>query len=201
MAGGRSDMGEDVAARNFSREDRQRYREKLRSCLDVFARMLSESKFDFERPLTGLEIEFNLIDGEQNPAMRNAEVLNAIANDDFQTELGQFNIEINVKPRSLVGNSAEQLEKELRASLNDAESRARSAGAHIVMIGMLPTLTPDHLTGKSLSANPRYQLINEQIFAARGEDLSITIDGVERLATHADTIAPEAACTSVQFHL
>ena len=44
-------------------------------------------------------------------------------------------------------------------------------------------------------------LINEQIFAARGEDLYIAIDGVERLSTHADTIAPEAACTSVQFHL
>ena len=44
------------------------------------------------------------------------------------------------------------------------------------------------------------QLLNEQIFAARGEDLEITIAGVERLATHADTIAPEAACTSVQLH-
>ena len=69
------------------------------------------------------------------------------------------------------------------------------------MIGMLPTLTPEHLTGESLSANPRYKLINEQIFAARGEDLYIAIEGVERLSTHADTIAPEAACTSVQFHL
>jgi len=63
--------------------------------------MLSESKFDFERPMTGLEIEFNLVDAQENPAMRNADVLGAIANDDFQTELGQFNIEINIPPRSL----------------------------------------------------------------------------------------------------
>ncbi len=96
-------MGEDVARLTFTREDRQRYREKLRRGLDVFARMLAESKFDFERPLTGMEIEFNLVDANQDPAMRNAEVLNAIANDDFQTELGQFNIEINVQPRSLHG--------------------------------------------------------------------------------------------------
>jgi hypothetical protein len=194
-------MGEDVDSREFTRQDRQRYREKLRSCLDVFARMLGESKFDFERPLTGLEIEFNLVDASQDPAMLNASVLAAIANDDFQTELGQFNIEINVRPRSLVGSAAEELETELRASLNDAQSRAQTAGAHIVMIGMLPTLTPDHLTMESFSANPRYRLINEQIFAARGEDLHIVIDGPERLATYADTIAPEAACTSVQFHL
>jgi glutamate-cysteine ligase len=194
-------MGEDVEHTTFDRQDRQRYREKLRTCLDVFARMLGESKFDFERPLTGLEIEFNLVDGHQDPAMRNAEVLNAIANDDFQTELAQFNIEINVKPRSLAGRAVEDLEGELRAALNEAEARAQDAGAHIVMIGMLPTLTPQHLTGESLSANPRYKLINEQIFAARGEDLHIAIDGPERLATYADTIAPEAACTSVQFHL
>jgi hypothetical protein len=51
------------------------------------------------------------------------------------------------------------------------------------------------------SAGHRYSHLNEQIFAARGEDLEISIAGVERLATFADTIAPEAACTSVQLHL
>ena len=71
----------------------------------------------------------------------------------------------------------------------------------MVMVGILPTLTERELHGDSLSANPRYALLNEQIFAARGEDLEIAIDGVQRLATTADTIAPEAACTSVQFHL
>jgi gamma-glutamyl:cysteine ligase YbdK (ATP-grasp superfamily) len=194
-------MGEDVAARNFSREDRQRYREKLRACLDVFGRMLSESRFDFERPLTGLEIEFNLVDDRQDPAMCNEEVLNAIANDVFQAEVGQFNIEINVRPSTLDGRAAEELEAELRESLNEADARARAIGAHMVMIGALPTLMPEHLTEASISANPRYKLLNEQIFAARGEDLYIEIDGIERLSTHADTIAPEAACTSVQFHL
>ena len=71
----------------------------------------------------------------------------------------------------------------------------------MVMIGILPTLRPEHLTAETLSANPRYALLNEQIFAARGEDLRIAINGVERLAVTADTITPEAACTSTQFHL
>jgi gamma-glutamyl:cysteine ligase YbdK (ATP-grasp superfamily) len=194
-------MGEDVAKLTFNREDRRIYRDKLRLGLDVFARMLTESKFDFKRPLTGLEIEFNLVDANHDPAMRNAEVLNRIANDDFQTELGQFNIEINVRPRSLAGHAVEDLEAELRASLNDAEGRSRAIDAHIVMIGILPTLTPEHLTADSISANPRYALINEQIFAARGEDMHIGIDGHDRLSMYADSIAPESACTSVQFHL
>jgi len=128
-------------------------------------------------------------------------VLNAIANDVFQAEVGQFNIEINVRPSTLDGRAAEELEAELRASLNEADARARAIGVHMVMIGALPTLMPEHLTEASISANPRYKLLNEQIFAARGEDLHISIDGIERLATYADTIAPEAACTSVQFHL
>jgi hypothetical protein len=69
------------------------------------------------------------------------------------------------------------------------------------MIGILPTLRREHLTLGSRSATPRYALLNEQIFAARGEDLQIRIDGVERLAVTADTVAPEAACTSTQLHL
>ncbi len=93
-----------------------------------------------------------------------------------------------------------QLEAETRASLNDAEERARPAGARMMMIGILPTVTAEHLNADSFSANPRYELLNQQIFAARGEDLEITIAGVERLSTLADTIAPEAACTSVQLH-
>ena len=194
-------MGDDVDQTEFSGKDRQRYRAKVRRCLDVFSRMLSEAKFEFDRPMTGLEIELNLVDAECNPAMRNAEVLNAIANDDFQTELGQFNIEINVPPRELHGKNSDELETSLRASLNDAEERSKAIGAHIVMVGILPTLQQKHLTHDSLSANPRYSLINEQIFKVRGEDIEIAIDGVERLATSTDTIAPEAACTSVQFHL
>ena len=44
-------MGQDVAARVFSREDRQRYREKVRTCLDVFARMLADERFDADARL------------------------------------------------------------------------------------------------------------------------------------------------------
>jgi hypothetical protein len=194
-------VGEEVEQRTFTREDRSRYRQKIRRSLDVFASMLRESRFEFERPLTGMEIELNLIDGAADPAMRNARVLNAIADPDFQTELGQFNIEINVPPRRLGGDENAGLERQLRASLNNADERARRAGAHLVMIGILPTLRREHLTADALSANPRYSLLNEQIFAARGEDLDIRIDGIDRLAVTTDTIAPEAACTSTQFHL
>ncbi len=194
-------MGKDVTQVEFSREDRTRYRQKVRRCLDVFERMLGQSKFDVDRPMTGLEIELNLVDEHGDPALRNAEVLDAVSHADFQTELGQFNVEINVPPRQLAGDAMLQLEDSVRDTLNTGETAARTVGAHMVMIGILPTLTADQLNADSISSNPRYALLNEQIFAARGEDLQIAIDGVQRLSVTADTVAPEAACTSVQFHL
>jgi gamma-glutamyl:cysteine ligase YbdK (ATP-grasp superfamily) len=194
-------MGQDVAKTQFTREDRQQYRQKVRRSLDVFARMLAESRFDVERRSMGLEIELNLTDELGDPAMVNEKVLDLIADEDFQTELAQFNIEINIPPQKIEGQVFQTLEREVRASLNHADDMSKKAEADVVMIGILPTLRAEHLTVESLSSNPRYALINEQIFAARGEDLQISIDGVDKLNTYADTIAPEAACTSVQLHL
>jgi len=194
-------MGEEVDAQEFTRADRTRHREKVRRCLDVFARMLSEAAFDTDDPMTGLEVELNLVDEAGDPALKNAEVLEAIADPDFQTELGQFNIEINVPPAKLRESGLTTFEDTLRRSLNDAESKSAEVGAHMVMIGILPTLADGHMSLGSLSGNPRYRLLSEQILNARGEDITIEITGKERLRTSADSIVPEAACTSTQFHV
>lgn len=194
-------MGQDVEAREFTGEDRTRYREKVRRNLDVLARMLSEQDFSVPDPHVGIEIEFNLVDEVGDPAMRNAETLDAIADDDFQTELGQFNVEINVAPQSVSGDGLARLAEEIRDDLNMAQSKAEGVGTGLMMIGILPTLDEGHFTRDTISANPRYHLLSEQILAARGEDIQIVIDGVERLRTTTDTIIPEAACTSTQLHL
>jgi hypothetical protein len=193
-------VGDEVAAKVFTGEDRKQYREKVKRCLDVFARMLAEARFDADRRSIGLEIELNITEETGDPALANVHVLEMIADPAWQTELAQFNIEINIPPRTLEGDVLNVLETEVRASLNNAEDGAQRAHARLLMVGILPTLTEGTLDGSVLSANPRYALLNEQIFAARGEDLHLAIDGVERLSVYADTIAPEAACTSVQLH-
>src|SRR3954451_11582734 len=194
-------MGEKVAQQEFTREDRTRYREKVRRCLDVFARMLREARFDADAPMTGLEIELNLVDELGDPALRNAEALEAIADPNFQTELGQFNLEINVAPKELRSRGFTEFEDGVRRSLNDAERKAAEVGAHMVMIGILPTLSAGHMSPASLTSNPRYQLLSDQILAARGEDLVIDIAGPERLRTTSASLVPEAACTSTQLHI
>ncbi|MFD5740735.1 glutamate-cysteine ligase family protein [Streptomyces massasporeus] len=194
-------MGRDVPALVFTREDRRRYREKMHTDLEVLARMLHESGFESERPRVGLEIELNLVDDAGLPVMRNTDVLQAIADPAWSSELGRFNLEINIPPRQLTAGGPGSWEQAIRDALNHAEDRAAAVGAHLIMVGILPTLGESDVSGSALSGDPRYRLLNEQIFAARGEDLRIKVDGVERLSTYADTITPEAACTSTQFHL
>jgi len=199
--GDNDQVGRDIQAVRISHEDRRVYDDRLRRSLEVLTRLLREDAFTDGPSRVGMEVELNLVDQETTPSMRNAQVLDAITDPDWETELGQFNLEINVPPRTLAGRGLANLEEELRGALNAGDQMARGTGSRLVMIGILPTLHEQHMTERALSDNERYRVLNEQIFAARGEDLLIQIDGAERLLTTADSITPEAACTSVQLHL
>ena len=207
-------MGTEISARSFTGADRRAFRRKVRDCIGALERMLREDMFvdvhSSPEPQLGMEIEFNLVQDDMAPAMSNIEVLQAI--DDhavFQTELGQFNVEMNVEPGPLTGDATLELEESLRSSLRRAADRMHRHNAQLVMIGMLPTLELDHLGRDRITANPRYEALNEQIFAARGEDLELDLDGVplpgtdevESLREDMNSVVPEAACTSLQLHL
>ena len=117
-------VGADVEQSRYTREQRQQYREKVRRDLDVFERMLSQSQFEFDKPMTGIEVELNLVSEDLGPKLDNKVILEQIADEDYQTELARYNIELNVPPRPLPGDSALELEKLLRRSLNQASARA-----------------------------------------------------------------------------
>ena len=72
---------------------------------------------------------------------------------------------MNVEPGPLTVMRLYELEKKLRASLDVADARIHAHDAEMVMIGMLPTLQLEHLDREWITANPRYELLNEQIFA------------------------------------
>ncbi|MGW8952902.1 glutamate-cysteine ligase family protein [Streptomyces sp. NPDC055709] len=194
-------MGEKAVAGGFDLSDRQRYRRKLQQCLAGLGRLLAEKRFDRPKNLMGLEIELNLAGPDGLPRMMNAQVLDRIASRDFQTELGMFNLEVNIAPHRLGGRVLDRLAEELRTGLGYAHRKAAEVDAGIVMIGILPTLSSSDLVSANLSEVDRYALLNDQIVAARGEDFILDIDGVERLNCTSTSIAPEAACTSVQLHL
>ncbi len=194
-------MGEQIERVEFTREDRQRYRDKVKRCLVVFQRMLEAGLFEVERKLAGLEMEFYVVDDDGNATNVNAELLDRIASADFQTELAQFNIEFNLAPHKLSGAIFREMEEELVTSFEHAQRRAEDMEAGIAMIGILPTLADFDVTIQSMSANPRYHLLNDQILEARGEDLVVDIEGPEKLHLETNSIMMEAAATSMQLHL
>ena len=195
-------MGQEVERREFTREDRTRYREKVRQCLDVFARMLRESRFDVDRPMTGIEVELNLVDDACDPAMKNAEVLEAIADPDFQTELGQFNLEINVAPRRLAGGGLSSFENERarqpQRGRGEGPPGRRAHGAWSASCRRCRPSTcsprrcrPTRATGCSTtrSSPPAARTSRSPSTASSGSRSPPT------------RIMPEAACTSMQLHL
>ncbi len=198
-------MGTEVEIRTFDRRDRSRYRRKVQRDVAVLGRLLEEVDFVTEPALAGLEVELNLVDARMRPAMLNAQVLQAIDDSSFTTELGRFNIELNVPPRALGPGGLRSFEQEVSASLHRAQQRVLDSGMAappaVVMIGTLPTLEPRHLDIANISEGGRYLLLNDQILESRQENLVIDIRGVEHLVIETDSIMPEAACTSTQVHL
>ena len=195
-------MGRDIQLITISGEDRRKYRDKVRRSLDVFARMLREHLFESDPAQVGLEIELNLVDDQGRPSMRNADVLEAIADPAWATELGQFNLEINVPPRELAGDAIAGLETEVRGSLNAGDAKASGHrqppgdDRHPAHAGQARRCTrarcrPTRATGCSTSRSSPP--------AARTCGSPSTAPS--SCSTHADSITPEAACTSVQLHL
>ncbi|ANY09892.1 glutamate--cysteine ligase [Pseudonocardia sp. HH130630-07] len=197
-------MGQVVDRTTFTRRDRQRYRIKVQRCLDSLAELLRSYPFGDTDPMTGVEIEFNLVDPQLAPSLNGNDVLETISSGEWQTELGRWNLELNLPPRPLPGDQWRQLEHELLDLLAGAGAKAGDLRTQFAMIGILPTLDPSHMTGEAITPDDRYRALNDQMLNARGEPVRIDITGSdpdERVNADFDTIIPEAACTSMQLHL
>jgi gamma-glutamyl:cysteine ligase YbdK (ATP-grasp superfamily) len=194
-------MGRDIETTTFTREDRTRYREKVKADLAALRELMDAKRFETGRRLIGVEMEVYIIDADGQAVPINAELLRRIASSDFQTELAQFNIEFDLRPRRLVSDVFDQVEDELNGAMERAQSKAETLDAAVCIVGILPTLTDFDVTEQNLSANPRYKALNDTILNTRGEDLLIRIEGDETLETTANSIVFEAACTSMQLHL
>ncbi len=63
-------------------------------------------------------------------------------------------------PRLISDAGFTSYEELLRGQIADADRHAARLGATLVLIGILPTVTPDHTVLANISANPRYSLLN-----------------------------------------
>jgi gamma-glutamyl:cysteine ligase YbdK (ATP-grasp superfamily) len=194
-------MGRDIETSVFTRDDRLRFRQKVKADLAALRDLVDSGCFEMGRRTCGVEMEVYITDHRGAAVPMNGPLLESIASSDFQTELAQFTIEFDVKPRLLTGHVFDTIDTELRRSLNHAHDIAEELGARVMIIGILPTLTDGDFTEDRMSTNRRYKALNDMILDSRGEHVQIDIRGSERLEATSTSILFEAACTSMQLHL
>lgn len=192
-------MGETVSAEVTV--DAAATRVRLERSIVALSRMLAEGLFDTEAETCGFEIELDLVDPLGRPRQVNDRVLAAMDRRDFQTELSQFNIELNLQPRPIRGAVLSQLDDELATTTAAATSVAQTCGARVIAIGTLPSLHAEDLTAGHLSASPRYALLDDAMAVVRNHQVHLDIAGREHLRTDTDSIAVQAAATSLQVHV
>ncbi|WP_342319282.1 glutamate-cysteine ligase family protein [Corynebacterium mayonis] len=193
-------MGDSISTDTYTPRQRTVYRKRLEDELEVFDRHLQGARF-ISKGTIGLELELNLVDDTMQPAPKNKQVLSHLS-DDYQSEIGSYNVELNLPPQSIEGDGLVSLEKELSERLRKVHEAAKKEGTHLAMIGTLPTMTTEFLSDPAwMTQENRYHGLNNSIMESRGELVHMDLSRVESYSHQFEDIATESTCTSMQLHL
>ncbi len=179
-----------------------RYRERLTQETQLLAEWYAQQRLSYRGPVAGFEVEAWLIDRALNPSPINGAFLENMASPMVSCELALFNIELNNQPTLLMGHALSALENDLRAIWKQACLVAEDLDAHLMTIGILPTLDESQLNLRFMSPLKRYRALNDQVLRARqGRPLSLNIVGKQHLRSVHSDVMLESAATSFQVHL
>ncbi len=182
----------------------ERRREFVRAMLrdlQALQHMLSAGMFEEGVTRIGAEQEMFLIDSSGHPANAALKALEAANSSHFTTELGLFQLELNLDPQKLGGRCLRRVEEQLGERLTHLEKALAPLGVGFVLTGILPTLRKSDLGLESMVPNPRYRALNRAMTELRGADYEITIKGVDDLRIKHDSVMLEACNSSFQVHL
>ena len=194
-------MGEEIARSHFNAQDQRDYARHMAREMRLLSRWFEEGRFSERAGMAGFELEAWLVDGDCRPAPLNDAFLARADDPLLAPELARFNIELNVDPRELCGDSLRKLHKQLDALWARCRQHAGELGCQLVMTGILPTLQDDALNLGNMSAMKRYQALNAQVMRARqGRPLRLDIVGEEHLVSEHRDVMLESAATSFQIH-
>lgn len=195
-------MGQEIDASRFTRADFDRFDERLREETYLLATWFREGRFTSTHEIGGFELEACLVGPDMGPAPVVEAFLQALDDPLVVPELATFDAEINGTPQPLHGDALSRLAAELESTLRRCSEAAALLGARIAMIGILPTLRPEHLDLAHMSPLNRYRMLNEQILhLRRGRPLTLAIEGKHRLFLQPRDVMMESAATSFQIHL
>ena len=194
-------MGEQKVAEESSKQELRRFTRALLDDVTALQRMVDGGHIESGIRRIGAEQEMFLIDPSGGPSPKAVETLARLGDDDrFTTELGRFNIEANLTPLEFGGRCLRQMEEELKEVRRVASKAARAEGADVLLVGILPTITPAHLTMDHMTPKPRYYELNRLMTSLSGGEFRMLIKGVDELNLSHDNIMLEACNTSFQLH-
>jgi CBS domain-containing protein/gamma-glutamyl:cysteine ligase YbdK (ATP-grasp superfamily) len=169
--------------------------------IKALERMLAEGWIESGVRRIGAEQELFLVDSDWRPAPLVMELLEALDDEAFTTEVGRFNLEINLEPMMFEADVLSRFE----AAVTHAVSRVREAAAaheaDIVLTGILPTLGTADLRLDNLTPRPRYAALNEAVMEAAGGSIRLRLQGTDELRIDHDSVMLESCNTSFQVHL
>ncbi len=169
--------------------------------LEALQILLRSGRFEHGRCRIGAEQELFLVDRRMQPAMASLQVLEKLDTEQVVTELGLFNLEINLSPLDFDGDCLSRMEREAEDLLAEVSRAARTLGIRVLLTGILPTLRKRDLTLDAMTPNPRYRELNRATVEARGGSFRMNIKGLDDLSVTHDNVMFEACNTSFQIHL
>jgi len=169
--------------------------------LQALDHMLREEMFESDVMRIGAEQEMFLVDGSWQPAPGALDMLAQISDTHFTTEVGAFNLELNLDPQPFTGPCLTAMRAQLDELLGLARAAAGTVGLNVVLTGILPTIRKGDLSMANMVQNPRYLALNSALMSLRGEDYELHIKGTDELRVRQDSVMAEACNASFQVHL
>jgi CBS domain-containing protein/gamma-glutamyl:cysteine ligase YbdK (ATP-grasp superfamily) len=169
--------------------------------LRALEQMLEDRAFESGVHRIGAEQEMFLVDASWQPAPGALDVLAAITDTHFTTEVGAFNLELNLDPQEFTGDCLSLVQAQLEELLAIGRACANAAGLEVVLAGILPTIRKGDLRMENMVPNPRYLALNRALMDLRGEDYELHIKGTDELRVRQDSVMAVACNASFQVHL
>lgn len=182
-------------------EQRKRAVNWMLQDLHALEQMLGDGVFDESHPHIGAEQEIFLIDQAWQPSPVAPQMMERVGDPHFTTEIGAFNLEINLDPQRFTGTCFSDMHAQLDELMSLARRTARDLDHEVVLAGILPTLRLSDLQLSNMVQNPRYLALNQALMDMRGEDLDLQISGVDELNVRQSSVMAESCNASFQVHL
>ena len=162
--------------------------------------MLQEGMIESDMRRVGAEQELFLVDRNWRPANKSLKLLDELDDDRFTTELGQFNLEMNLPPNVFTGGCLSAIEREVNDGLKKLRAVAEDNDVMVLLTGILPTLRKSDLGLENMTPRPRYHALNTAMSALRGGAYEFYIKGLDELMLKHDSVMLEACNASFQVH-